>query len=171
VTSTTSNALPPLDPAVPIDPSAILEFDPYMASARHDLDLMRDQVNALYPVILLGRMRDPWHREVQKMLAAYKITPAPLIIDVDQRKDHELFIPVLARLLGTDDLPQLLLLGKSLGSYHAIQEMKDSGKLSETLEKSGAVTIRDAVLKKKGVKERERERMERVLGPAPIVAD
>lgn len=26
-----------------------------------------------------------WHREIKKLLSSYKIRPAPLVIDVDQR--------------------------------------------------------------------------------------
>lgn len=114
-------------------------------------------------------MRDPWHREVQKILAEFKITPAPLVVDVDQRRDHLLFLPVLARLLKTEELPQMLLLGESLGSYHDIIALKESGRLRETLESSGHVSIRDAKKKKKGVKERERLENERILGPEPVI--
>lgn len=128
-------------------------------------------MNTLYPIVLFGKMRDPWHREVKKVLAEYKITPAPLVVDVDQRRDHLLFIPLLARLLKTDELPQMLLLGQSLGSYHDILSLKKSGKLRETLENSGHVAIRDVKKKKKGVKERERLENERILGPAPIVEE
>ena len=124
----------------------------------------------MYPVVLMGKMRDPWLREVKKMLAEYVITPTPLIIDVDQRPDHLTFIPLMARLLGSSELPQLLLQGVALGSYHEVLDMRDAGKFRSTLEASGAVSVRlrDAK-KKKGVKERERIENERILGPAPIV--
>jgi len=114
-------------------------------------------------------MRDPFHREIQKVLAEYKITPSPLIVDVDQRRDHLLFIPLLARLFGDSELPQLALAGESLGTYHDVLAMRDSGKLRTTLEASGLVSIRDIKKKKKGAKERERLDNERVLAPKPIV--
>lgn len=126
-------------------------------------------MNTIFPVVVMGKMRDPWLREVKKMLAEYKITPAPLMIDVDQRRDQSTFIPLMARLLGTPELPQLLLQGKSLGSYHDVLALRDAGTFRSTLEASGAVSVRDAKKKKKGVKERERIENERVLGPAPIV--
>jgi hypothetical protein len=124
----------------------------------------------MYPVVLLGRMRDPWHREVKKLLAEYKITPAPLIIDVDQRRDASIFLPIIARLLDSSELPQLLLSGERLGSYHEVLELRESGKLVSTLEASGMVSVKDAKKKKKGVRERERMENERILGPAPIAA-
>ena len=169
ITSAPANSLPPLDPSQPLDPSIILDFDPARPTARQDLKALRDDVNVMYPVILMGRMRDPWHREVKKMLAEYKITPAPLVIDVDQRRDHLLFIPLISRLLGTSELPQLLLLGESLGSYHDILAMRDEDTFRKTLEASMAVSVRDAKRSKKGNRDRERAELEKLLGPNPIV--
>ncbi|ORY27169.1 hypothetical protein BCR39DRAFT_538708 [Naematelia encephala] len=172
VTSTTANALPhDMDPTRPLDPHVVLDFDPSRPDAREDLELLQAEINIIYPVVLLGKMRDPWQREVKKMLAEYKITPAPLVIDVDQRRDHGVFIPLLQRLLGTRELPQLLLQGHSLGSYHEVLEMREKGTLRQVLESSGAVSVRDAKKKKKGVRERERIENERILGPAPILDD
>lgn len=131
---------------------------------------MKSETNTVYPIVLFGKMRDPWHREIQKILAEYKITPSPLIVDVDQRRDHLLMTPLLARLFGGNtDLPQMTLAGESLGSYHDILEMKDSGKLRSTLEASGLVSIREIKKVKKGAKERERLDNERVLAPKPII--
>ncbi|WVF72210.1 hypothetical protein IAT40_007022 [Kwoniella sp. CBS 6097] len=170
ITSTTANALPSLEPLEPLDPSIVLDFDPAHPNARDDLELLQNEINTIYPIVLIGKMRDPWHREIKRMLADYRIIPAPLIIDVDQRRDHSIMIPLLARLLGTSELPQLLLQGKSLGSYHDILDLRDQGVLKETFEGSGAVSMRQLKKKNKGLKEKERIENERILGPAPIVA-
>ncbi len=127
----------------------------------------------MFPVIVMGKMRDPWLREIRKMLAEFKITPAPLVIDVDQRRDESTFIPLINRRMGSAELPQLLLQGKSLGSYHDVLALGDAGTFRSTVEASGAVSVRDAKKKKKkkkkGIKERERIEKERILSPAPIV--
>lgn len=146
-----------------MDPAVILDFDPSRPEAQHNLDLLVEQVNAVYPLVLYGRLRDPWNREVKKMLGQYKITPAPLIVDVDRRRDHEIFIPLLARLLGSDELPQLVLRGKSLGSYHDLLDMRDSGDLSGLLENGGLV-VRDRK-HKKGTKEQERHEVRFIDSP------
>ncbi|KAK1924850.1 hypothetical protein DB88DRAFT_239974 [Papiliotrema laurentii] len=167
VTSTTANALPDLDPSHPLDPATVLDFDPSRSGAREDLDLLIHEVDTIYPIVLFGKMRDPWHREMKRMLAEYKITPSPLIIDVDQRRDHRIFLPLIARLLGTAELPQLILNRKTLGSYHELLELRDKGEFGTLLE-DGGVMVREASKKKKGVKEHERIENERILGPAPI---
>ncbi|WVQ78343.1 hypothetical protein IAT38_000428 [Cryptococcus sp. DSM 104549] len=170
ITSTTANALPPfLNPTAPLDPSVVLDFDPAHPNAAHDLALLRSEVNALYPLVLFGKMRDPYHREIKRVLTEHKITPAPLVVDVDQRRDHKVFTPLLARLLDTAELPQLLLQGKPLGSYAEVMALREAGTLREKLEEGGAVSVKVVKKKKKGVKERERIENERVLGPAPII--
>ncbi|ADV19495.1 Hypothetical Protein CGB_A2760C [Cryptococcus gattii WM276] len=170
VTSTTSNVIPHLDPSVPLDPSVILDFDPSHPNARDDLLLLQTEINALYPLVLYGRMRDPHYREIKRLLSEVKITPAPLVIEVDQRKDHKVFIPTVARLLG-DELPVITLQGKKLGGYKEIMAMHEAGTLKDRLQKDGAVLVRELKKKKKGVKEQERIENERVLGPAPVVDD
>lgn len=147
----------------------MLDFDLSVAGAQDDVDLLQSEIHAIYPVVLFGRMRDPWHREIRAMLSEYKITPAPLIVDVDQRRDNAIFGPLLERLIGSHELPQLILAGKSLGSYHDVLAMREKGTLKKTLEMGGSVSVRNAKKKKKGVKERERMENERVLGPKPIV--
>ena len=169
ITSSTANSLPPVDPTLPLDPSIILDFDPTTENAKQDMQLLQDEINSLYPIVLFGRMRDPWHREVRGMLAEYKITPAPLLVDVDQRRDHHAFAGILARIFGTKELPLLVLNGVALGSYHDVLALREAGTLKSRLEANGGVSVRVAKKKKKGVKERERKENERILGPKPII--
>lgn len=153
-----------------MDPSVILDFDPLHPNARDDLHLLQTEINALYPLVLFGRMRDPHHREIKRLLSEVKITPAPLIVEVDQRKDRNVFIPTVARLLG-DELPVITLQGKRLGGYKEIMAMHEAGTLNDRLQKGGAVLVREIKKKVKGIKEQERIENERVLGPAPVVGD
>ncbi|WWC61062.1 uncharacterized protein I303_103640 [Kwoniella dejecticola CBS 10117] len=170
MTSTTANALPAVDPSKPLDPHTILDFDPTHPNAREDLNLLQEEINTMYPIVLVGRMRDPWHREIQRILSEYKIQPPPLVIDLDQRKDHATIIPLFERLLDTSVLPQLVVQGKSLGSYHDILDMRDSGRLIDTLQENESISIQEIVKKKKkGIREKERIENERILRPAPIV--
>ena len=103
------------------------------------------------------------------MLAEYRITPSPLIVDIDQRRDWHTFEAVLDRLLEVDELPQLVVRGNVIGSYHHLLDLRDKGKLASTLEEQGGITLIDAVRRKKGLKEKERLENERILQPAPIM--
>jgi hypothetical protein len=176
ITGATGNSLPPtVDPSVPIEPSVLLGFDPTDSSAHQDLELLKDEVNTQYPLVLMGRMRDPWNIEVVRMLDEYKISPKPLIIDVDQRRDHILFIPVVARLLETDELPQLLLQGQRLGSAQELVGM-DEAELKAKLTSTHALTMRRLSKKEKkghghGKDGKMKAERERLLAPAPIVVE
>ena len=105
-------------------------------------------------MIIFGRLRDPRHFEIKKILAHLRITPTPLVVDVDQRRDHEVFIPVLARLLGTPELPQVLLQGEKLMSHTDILAADDDDTLIGTLQDAGLTVSRKRKIK--GAKEWER---------------
>ncbi|WVQ71734.1 hypothetical protein IAR50_001275 [Cryptococcus sp. DSM 104548] len=167
VTSSTSNTITHSNPSNPLDPALILDFDPSSPRARSDLALVQSEVNTLYPVVLFGKMRDPKHRALKHVLAGVKMSPPPLVVEVDQRRDQGVFIPTLARLLGNDELPQITLQGKPLGSYEQVMEMHEQGKLFEALE-GGGVEVRELKKKSRGQKERERLENERILGPGPV---
>ncbi|ODO10777.1 hypothetical protein I350_01375 [Cryptococcus amylolentus CBS 6273] len=170
VTATTSNVITHTDPALPLDPSLVLDFDPASPRARADLELVQSEINTLYPLVLFGKMRDPRYRKLKSLLSQVKISPPPLVIEVDQRRDQTVFIPTIARLLGTDDLPQITLQGKSLGSYEELVEMHTAGTLFSQIEATGAVEVKQLKKKSRGERERERLENERVLGPAPVAA-
>ncbi|RSH80418.1 uncharacterized protein EHS24_008996 [Apiotrichum porosum] len=170
ITAATGNSLPPtIDTTQPLDASLLLGFNPTtVESAAEDLEFLKEEVNTQYPLVLLGRLRDPWQGEMMKLLEHYKISPEPLIIDVDLRKDHEQFIPTLERLLDSSDLPQLLLLGKPLGNVRDILAWEDA-EFKSTVMASDAVSVRSLTKKDKHRREKERQERERLLRPAPIV--
>lgn len=169
LTSTAASALPPIDPSIPLDPQLILDFDHTRPAARSDMRQLELDMMGLFPVILFGKMRDPQHREIMKMLSQYKIDPPPLVVEVDQRADADYLIPTLARLLGTKQLPQVVLNGHAAGGYKAIQAAFDGKDFKELIATSGAeVTEKKTKKKAKYAKMAERAENERVLGPRPI---
>jgi hypothetical protein len=124
ITSTSNNALPTtLDPNEPLDPQLVLDFDyTRPATARDDLAALVYDTFHMYPVVLFGQMRDPYYREMRKLFSSYVVHPPPLVIEVDQRSDEAIIVGLLKRLLGVEELPVLMLNGKSAGSWAAIQE-------------------------------------------------
>ena len=67
ITSTSADALPVNEPTLPLEPAIVLDFDPARASARDDLDLLVSEINSIYPVVLFGKMRDPYYREIKDL--------------------------------------------------------------------------------------------------------
>lgn len=171
LTSTSASALPRIDPSKALDPQLILDFDHTKPTARQDMRQLESDMMSLFPVILFGRMRDPHHREIMKMLSQYKIDPPPLIVEVDQRADAETLIPLLARLLGSSQLPQLVLGGNAAGSYKEAQQAVEDKTFKQLIARSGAdITEKKLKKKPKYAKMAERAENERVLGPRPIGA-
>ncbi|KLT38632.1 hypothetical protein CC85DRAFT_289348 [Cutaneotrichosporon oleaginosum] len=164
VTAATGNSLPAsVDPSETIDMDVLVGFDPAAPDAANDLEFLKDEVIAQYPLVLFGRMRDPWHQELVRALDQWTIVPAPLIVEVDERGDMATFEPVLERLLGSAE-PQLVLAGTSLGSAQDllggdIEELR--GKLVD----SKLVSVSPAKKKKKHAAQVEKERNHRVLRP------
>ena len=124
ITSTSNNALPAtLDPDVPLDPQLVLDFDyTRPATARDDLAALVYDTFHMYPVVLFGQMRDPYDREMRKLFSSYVVHPPPLVVEVDQRSDEAIMVGLLKRLLGVQELPVLMLNGKSAGTWAQIQE-------------------------------------------------
>lgn len=165
ITGATGNILPPsVDPESPIDPSVLLGFDPTGPEAAEDLENLKEEVNAQHPLVLFGRLRDHKHDAVSHLLSQWTITPSPLIVEVDMRSDESRFTPVLERLLATDEFPQLVMLGRSIGGAQDILEM-DKEELKELLEASEMITVKPPRRAPKHAVNAEKARKERILKP------
>jgi hypothetical protein len=176
ITAATGTTLPAtVDGSIPIDPAVLVGFDPTSPTATEDLALLVDEVNTQHPLVLFGTMRDPAHIELVRLLADYKIHPPPLIVDVDQRADTDQFMAAIYRLLGTGDLPQLVLQGIRLGDAHDLAALDDD-EFRARLAISDAVSVRQLTPRERkggshggGPKARAKAERERLLAPAPII--
>lgn len=174
LTSTSSNALPAVDASLPLDPQLVLDFDyTKAATARDDMELLTEDVFNLFPTIIIGKMRDPNHRDVLKAFSGYALSPPPLVIEVDQRRDAQTLTPLLARLLNREALPAIIVNGKDFAGHKEIMALHESGDIKKALSAEG-IQIKDKLVKKKKhrlVKDAERKEQERILGPQPILED
>ena len=195
LTSTSSNALPPVDPSIPLDPrkysrspydvhaqnaysllvdsELVLEFDyTKVETARDDMAQLTEDVFALFPVIIVGRMRDPHHRDILRTMSHYTSNPPPLVIEVDQRQDAETLVPLLGRLLDTHELPQIIVMGEPAGGHAVITKLQEEGELKAHFGRLG-VDMKDKKMKKKSkyIKDAESREKERILGPKPIMTE
>lgn len=154
----------------PFNTELVLDFDyTKQLTARGDMEQLTEDVFSLFPTIIAGKMRDPQHRAVLRTLAQYVMDPPPLVIEVDQRMDYEQMVPLLARLLDTDVLPQVIVNGKAAGGHKDILQLQKDGQVKKYFSNLG-IKIKDRKLKKKPkyAKDAERRENERILGPKPI---
>ncbi|WVQ97193.1 hypothetical protein IAU59_004303 [Kwoniella sp. CBS 9459] len=169
IVGTTSNMLPNIDPTDPSSLEGFLPFDPRSPMARAEIEELALTQWEDHPVMVLGNMRDPKMREIRATLKKYIIKPEPFYVDIDQRKDQEVLVPTLERLLGKQETPYILLAGQSIGAATKLAELEKKETLISTISNAGA-SIAKRLKRNKHQKEEERKENERVLGPRPIEA-
>ncbi|KAI0030955.1 hypothetical protein K488DRAFT_13116, partial [Vararia minispora EC-137] len=136
------NVLPPsVDPAAPLDPQLVLDFDTRSPAAANELDELVRDVWLRNPV-----MRSPASRELKSLVDSLQLRPAPTVFDVDQRDDAAALVPLLHRLTGIPELPILLVGGTPLGDLAAVRSLD----LKALAERAGAAPASARKKKKKG---------------------
>jgi glutaredoxin-related protein len=148
----------------------VIDFDyTKESSARADMEQLVEDVWALFPLIVFGEMREPGHREIIRILSQYVTSPPVLVVEIDQRVDAEYLVPLLGRLIQTDELPQVVVKGRAVGGAKAIAAIQEAGQIKKHFTDLG-IDIKPKQMKKKPkyVKDAERREKERILGPAPI---
>lgn len=153
-----------VDPARPLDPELILDFDTRSAGARDELaEVVRDTWRR-NPVVLFSKVRpppsrraapasrpmltsrdplppqvySPESREIKGILDAMNLAPAPTVFEVDRRTDAAVVEPLVARLTSVRELPILLIGGEPIGSIEEIRILSRDGALRKLVEAAGA---------------------------------
>ncbi|KAJ6538872.1 hypothetical protein DFH09DRAFT_72742 [Mycena vulgaris] len=129
-----------VDPALPIDPELVLDFDTHSRHAMEEVQRVVEDVWAQNPVMLYGKLYSPATREIKSILSGMNLRPPPLVIDVDTRDDAEILTPMLTRLTAASDLPILLVAGEPVGSIAQIRTLFVNGELQRLIKSSGAVS-------------------------------
>jgi len=141
------NVLPhSVDPSLPLDPQLVLDFDPRSESGRDELDQLVEQVWSRFPVILFTKHHSSDSREVRHLLSSMELSPAPLVVEVDQREDAHVLLPLLKRLTHVPALPILMIGGKPVGTETSdtrslmaeIRKLHENGELAREILEAGA---------------------------------
>ncbi|KAI0335154.1 hypothetical protein GY45DRAFT_987328 [Cubamyces sp. BRFM 1775] len=151
IASLPQNMIPStVDPSQPIDPQLVLDFDTRGPRAEEELQAVVHDVWARNPVMLYSKVHSPISREIKQVLADMYLRPAPTIVDVDQRPDENVLVPLLYRLTSTNELPILLIGGRTVGSPREIRYLAAKGELQRLITDAGGVI--DGARKKKAKK-------------------
>ncbi|KAI0630429.1 hypothetical protein C8Q77DRAFT_1063733 [Trametes polyzona] len=151
IASLPQNVIPSsVDPSLPIDPQLVLDFDTRGPHAQEELQAVVRDVWARNPVMLYSKVHSPVSREIKQILADLYLRPAPTIVDVDQRPDENVLVPLLYRLTSTQELPILLIGGRTVGSPKEIRYLAAKGELQRAITEAGGVV--DGARKKKAKK-------------------
>ncbi|KAJ7282696.1 hypothetical protein C8J57DRAFT_1499666 [Mycena rebaudengoi] len=126
-----------VDPARPIDPELVLDFDLRSPRAMREVEARRRGRVGAEP---RAALYSPASRELKAILSDLNLRPPPLVIDVDTREDVEVLAPLLARLTASPQLPVLLIGGVPIGtSIEDIRALLASGELQRLVSSAGAV--------------------------------
>ncbi|KAH8093875.1 hypothetical protein BXZ70DRAFT_897020 [Cristinia sonorae] len=151
IASLPQNVIPAsVDPSKPIDPQLVLDFDTRGPHAAEEVEAMVTDTWTRNPVILFSKLHSPVSRELKVMLSEMNLLPSPVFIDVDQRADEDVLVPLILRLTTSIDLPILLIGGKTIGSVAEIRYLHAKGELQRIISRTGAQV--DGGKKKKGRK-------------------
>ncbi|EIW63241.1 uncharacterized protein TRAVEDRAFT_26597 [Trametes versicolor FP-101664 SS1] len=151
IASLPQNMIPSsIDPSIPIDPQLVLDFDTRGPHAEEELQAVIRDVWSRNPVMLYSKVHSPISREIKQVLADLYLRPAPTIVDVDQRPDENVLVPLLFRLTSSKELPILLIGGHTVGTAQEIKYLAAKGQLSRLITEAGGVV--DGARKKKAKK-------------------
>ncbi|CAE6499218.1 unnamed protein product [Rhizoctonia solani] len=136
------NALPlTIDPQQQIPADVMLDFDTRSDFAQLEVDDLVQDTWMRNPIVIFSKVHSLQGRDLKKVFASYKLKPAPVVFDVDQREDAAVLEPVLYRLTGETSLPVVLLGGRSIGSPTDIVKLHESGDLERALKAVGVAIV------------------------------
>ncbi|KAK2463667.1 hypothetical protein APHAL10511_004418 [Amanita phalloides] len=137
VTSGTEN----YDTLTDADPAKPVELAVY-AGGRRRVDWRREtkRLDTKYPIVVFSKTYCIYSKRAKKLLASYKIRPAPYIIEVDLRGDGSTIKALLSRITGRATFPNILVHGRSVGGSDELTALHESGELEKILRRAG-VTV------------------------------
>jgi glutaredoxin len=99
-------------------------------------------------VIIFSKTFCPFSKKAKHVLLdLYSITPAPYVVELDEHPLGPQLQATLHDTTGRKTVPNILVMGKSIGGGDDIVELHQEGKLEDKLKTMGGSRIIDVVLK------------------------
>ncbi|WWD09771.1 glutaredoxin [Kwoniella europaea PYCC6329] len=90
--------------------------------------------NRRYRVVIFSKTHCPYSKKAKSIFGEYHISPAPFIIELDQRSDMDQIQTLLQRITGRRTVPNILLDFASIGGSDDVTLLHSEGGLQRTLE-------------------------------------
>jgi glutaredoxin len=134
----------PEEHEVEVELNAILKKSPSM-SCPIPIILQR-QLLTVFPVIIFSKSYCPHSADAKRiLLEKYKIVPAPYVVELDQHPMGAQLQATLGDTTGRRTVPNVLLMGKSIGGGDDIIELHRTDKLLDTVKAMGGSRIVEAM--------------------------
>jgi glutaredoxin len=125
------------DHEVEVELNAILKKSPSTLCNFYYIDITN-----LFAVIIFSKSYCPYSMKAKNILLdKYKIVPAPYVVELDQHPLGQQLQSELGRSTGRRTVPNILIMGKSIGGGDDIQGLHQSDKLMNTLKSMGGSRI------------------------------
>ncbi|CAZ84817.1 unnamed protein product [Tuber melanosporum] len=94
------------------------------------------------PIIIFSKTYCPHSRAAKDLfLHAYKIVPAPHVVELDSHPHGAELQDLLAKQTGRRTVPNIMISGKSIGGNDDVQQLEREGRLGDTIHSMGGKRI------------------------------
>ncbi|KAF1993530.1 glutaredoxin [Amniculicola lignicola CBS 123094] len=110
----------------------------------HEVELELNAILKKSPIIIFSKSYCPYSKKAKHILLnMYNINPAPFVVELDQHPLGAKLQETLAKSTGRRTVPNVLLMGKSIGGGDDIEVLHESRKLEDTIKSMGGSRIID----------------------------
>ncbi|PVI03179.1 glutaredoxin [Periconia macrospinosa] len=128
----------------------------------HEIETELNDILKKSPIIIFSKSYCPHSAKAKHiLLEKYNIVPAPYVVELDQHPLGSKLQETLANKTGRRTVPNVLVLGKSIGGGSEMEELDDTDKLIDTVRGMGGSRVTEAS-RKDPQKEMRRKRVMRV---------
>ncbi|KAF2473713.1 thioredoxin-like protein [Lindgomyces ingoldianus] len=117
----------------------------------HEVEVELNAILKKSPIIIFSKTFCPFSKKAKHILLdIYNIVPAPYVVELDQHPLGMKLQHTLAESTGRKTVPNVLLMGKSIGGGDDIEELHLSHKLLSTVKSMGGSRITEVALRSGG---------------------
>ncbi|KAF2277309.1 glutaredoxin domain-containing protein [Westerdykella ornata] len=108
----------------------------------HEVEVELNAILKKSPVIIFSKSYCPYSKRAkQLLLETYKISPAPFVVELDHHPLGAKLQDTLAESTHRRTVPNILIMGRSIGGSDDIAALHEAGKLEETIRTMGGSRI------------------------------
>ncbi|KAF2661068.1 glutaredoxin [Lophiostoma macrostomum CBS 122681] len=114
----------------------------------HEVEVELNAILKKSPIIIFSKTYCPYSKKAKHiLLETYKITPPPYVVELDEHPFGPQLQATLGEMTGRKTVPNVLLMGKSIGGGDDIAALHESNTLLDTVKSMGGTRITEASLR------------------------
>ncbi|KAF1919970.1 thioredoxin-like protein [Ampelomyces quisqualis] len=110
----------------------------------HEVEMAMNAILKQSPVIIFSKSHCPYSKKAKHiLLEKYRILPEPFVVELDKEPLGDKLQALLAHMTGRRTVPNILLIGKSIGGGDDMEELDQTDTLVATFNEIGGTRITD----------------------------